>query len=119
MPPKNPNRIARVNALIQETLGPVLQQQLEDLPSLVTISRVETTGDMRWAKVWISVLGEDDDKVMDRLKRHMYDIQGEVNRSFTTKIVPRIQFLLDTTPRYAQHIEELIHKIHEDDGSGK
>lgn len=83
---------------------------------LITVSRVETSGDARWAKVWISIVGGDDDRILADIKKNIYDIQGELNRQLAMKMTPRLQFFLDTSPRYAQHINELINKIHEEEG---
>ena len=86
---------------------------------LVTITKVETSKDMKWAKIWISIFNAGSElkdsavlnkKIMDFLAKNIYDIQGEVNKHFHTKIIPRISFHLDTSPRYAQHIEELVKK---------
>ena len=109
-----PNRAARANSLIQEVLGPVLREFLENTKGLVTISKVETTKDLRWAKVWLSIFDGDDEKILGTINRNIYQIQGEVNRHFSSKIIPRLQFFLDTSPRYVQHIDELIKEIHEE-----
>jgi len=119
---KDTNRIAKVNSLIQHQLGPVLQEFLDWQKGLVTITKVETTKDMKWAKVWISVFyssKEDsaaaDKKIMDFLAKNIYDLQGELNKNFHTKIIPRISFYLDTSPRYVEHIDELIKEVHEEE----
>jgi ribosome-binding factor A len=140
MEKKDTNRIAKVNSLIEHELGPVLLEYTKELKGLVTITKVDTSRDMKWAKVWISIFngnphpshqggtpspldasgrGENgltsfDDKILKFLAKNIYDIQGEVNKHFHTKIIPRISFHLDTGPRYAQHISELIEKIHEE-----
>lgn len=111
---KNTNRIDRVNSLVQKLLGEIIHPYLENQIGLVTISRVETSRDLKWAKIWISIVGGDDDKILASLVRNVYHIQGELNRSWKMKIVPRIQFFLDTTSRYAAHINQLIKKIHEE-----
>lgn len=111
---KNPNRIAKVNATIQQALGPILHEFLSDEKGLVTISKVETSRDMKWCKVWISIFGGDDQKLLELLQKNIYHLQGELNKHFFSKIIPRLQFFLDTTPRYVQHIEEVIKKIHEE-----
>ena len=158
---KNPNRIQKVNSLIEHQLAPILLTALEGQKGLVTITKVETSRDMKWAKVWISILptsnphpsrpleadetpspirrrqgygGQEgrggkslsqtggksqtapsfDDKILKFLHTNIYDIQGELNKHFATKIIPKISFHLDTGPRYAQHIEELVKKIHEE-----
>ncbi len=114
-PKKDINRIAKVNSLIEHELGPILHEHLEGEPGLVTISKVETSGDMRWAKIWISIFGGDDEKILKLIHDNIYDIQGALNEHFTTKIIPRLQFFLDTTPRHAQHIDELIREIKSED----
>lgn len=130
-PKKDTNRIAKVNSLIQHELGPVLHEYLDWQKGLVTITKVETSRDMKWAKVWISILHPDplisagrvkvpndvpamDKKIMDFLHSNIYDLQGEINKYFHTKIIPRISFHLDTSPRYVQHIDELLREIHEE-----
>jgi ribosome-binding factor A len=146
---KDTNRIAKVNSLIQHELGPVLHEFLDWQNGLVTITKVETSKDMKWAKVWISIFNpnakrsEDeprsplpirkdgkslikthkkihpaptlDDKILKFLTDNIYNIQGEVNKHFHTKIIPRISFHLDTSPRYAQHIDEVLRKIHSEE----
>jgi ribosome-binding factor A len=117
---KDTNRIAKVNSLIQKELGPVLHQFLDWQNGLVTITKVETSKDMKWAKIWISIFNPGntkdvaaaDQKIMDYLTKNIYDIQGEVNSHFHTKIIPRISFKLDVSPRYVEHIDELIREVH-------
>ena len=112
---KDTNRIAKVNSLIQHELGPILLEYLDGQKGLVTITKVDTSKDMKWAKVWISIFDGDDDKILNFLAKNIYDLQGEVNKHFHTKIIPRISFHLDTSPRYAQHISELLNEIHKED----
>ncbi len=132
---KDTNRIAKVNSLIQHELGPILLEFLGEFNALVTITKVDTSKDMKWAKIWISIVPTGlqpepqiekpsgkkekefsvlDKKILDFLAKNIYDIQGEVNKHFHTKIIPRISFHLDVSPRYAQHIDELIKTIHEE-----
>ncbi len=111
---KDTNRIAKVNSLIEHALGPVLREFLENHKGLVTISKVETSRDMKWTKVWISIFGGDDQKILDYLTRNIYELQGELNKNFATKVIPRLQFFLDTSPRYAEHIDEVLREIHKE-----
>lgn len=115
--PKNTNRIEKMNSLIQRLVGGSLSEFLENENGLVTVSRVETSGDSKWAKIWISIVGGDDDKILAVIQKNIYDIQGELNRQMGMKMTPRLQFFLDTSPRYVQHIDELIQKIHEEEGT--
>ncbi|MBI3231555.1 MAG: 30S ribosome-binding factor RbfA [Candidatus Doudnabacteria bacterium] len=111
---KDSNRIAKVNSLIQRELGPVLHRFLDFQKGLVTITKVETSKDMKWAKVWISIFNGDDERILNFLAKNIYHIQGALNKHFATKIIPHISFHLDTSPRYVEHIDEMIRKIHEE-----
>lgn len=112
---KPSNRIEKLNSLIQQQVGLTIKDTIETNGGLVTVSRVETSGDSRWAKVWISIVGGNDDEILGEINKNIYDIQGELNRHLGMKMTPRLQFFLDTSPRYVQHIDELIKKIHKED----
>ncbi len=109
---KETNRIAKVNSLIEHQLGPILHDLFAGEKGLITISKVETSKDMKWAKVWISIFNGNDEKILNFINTNIYEIQGRLNENFATKIIPRVSFHLDTSPRYAQHINELIEEIH-------
>lgn len=115
MPDKNTQdhsvRTERVGSLIQELLGPVIREYTLETGSLVTVSKVDVTPDMRIAKVWLSVFGGTDTTALTELQKNIYHIQGDINRELTMKVIPRLEFHLDTSPRQAQHISELIDKI--------
>ena len=129
---KDTNRIAKVNSLLEKELGPILREFLDWQNGLVTITKVETSKDMKYAKIWISILNTPsaaakqvidakndvtlaDQKILDHLSKNIYDIQGEINKHFNTKIIPRLSFHLDTSPRYVEHIDELIREVHKND----
>lgn len=116
-PKKDTNRIAKVNSLILRELGPILHEFLDFQTGLVTISKVETSKDMKYAKIWISIFNGNDEKILSFLTKNIYDIQGEMNKHFATKIIPRISFHLDTAPRYVEHIDELIRKVREEEST--
>lgn len=121
---KDTNRIAKVNSLVQKELGPILHEFLDWQNGLVTITKVDTSKDMKWAKVWISIFNpqdgtksftESDKKILDFLEKNIYDVQGELNKHFHTKIIPKISFKLDTSPRYVEHIDELLREVREEE----
>lgn len=113
--PKNPNRIPKLNSLLQQIIGESILPYVKNQNGLTTVSQVQVSGDIKWAKVWISIVAGDDDKIFKILNDNIYDIQGELNNKLGMKMTPRIQFFLDTSPRYAQHINELIKLTHEED----
>ncbi len=118
MTDKNPKdhsvRPERVGSLIQALLGPIIREYTLETNSLATVSKVDVTPDMRVAKVWLSIFGGKDEVVLAELKSNIYHIQGEINRELAMKVIPRLEFHLDTSPRQAQHLSELMDKIHKD-----
>ncbi len=117
--PKKTNRVEKINSLLQHLLGNIILPYLQNAKGIVTITKVETSKDLRWAKIWISIVNDDDSAILGLLKNNVYDIQGELNRQMAVKIVPRISFYLDTSARYAEHIGEIFKKIeHEREENG-
>ncbi len=104
-------RVERVQSLIQEMLGTILPTYLQDLPGLVTVSRVEVASDMKHATVWLSCLGVEAGKVIKTLQANIYDLQGDINRKLVMKIIPKIQFMEDSSPTYAQHMSEILNDL--------
>jgi len=116
MQQKNSNRIDRVNSLIQQLLGRVLLEFFHDGEAIVTVSRVACSKDLRWVKVFVTIANaESDAPIMAKLRHHIYEIQGRLNQELQMKIVPRISFHLDTSARYAAHINDIFKKIEAED----
>ena len=87
-----------------------------DLPNLTTISKVEVSPDLKHSKVWISVFSdkpEDEREVLSVLNENIYDLQGEINRRFKSKIVPRITFQIDHSLKHASTINRLLRETKE------
>ncbi len=117
LPPKQNKamRQKRLESLLLQLLGPILKNYLDDFPeALVSVSRVEISGDLRWAKVWLSILNASDDAVLNRLKKSLYHIQGELNQQVEMKIVPRLQLFVDTSARFAAHLNVIIDNLPHD-----
>lgn len=87
---------------------------LKTQQGLTTIHKVETSKDLRWAKVWITILSGNEEKTLGVLRNNLYEIQGELNRLMEVKIVPRLSFKVDTTAQHAQHISEIFQKIEQE-----
>ncbi len=107
-------RTDKVQAVLQQEIGDYIKQL--ELPALTTISKVEVTPDLKWCKVWITVMGDENVQklVMSALSENLYDLQGTLNRKLEMKFVPRVKFVIDHGEEYASHINELIRKTHEE-----
>jgi ribosome-binding factor A len=87
----------------------------KDGPAIVTVSRVVCSKDLRWAKVFVTIVNAESDAViMASLRKHVYEIQGVLNEELAMKIVPRVSFFLDTGARYAAHVNDIFKQIEEE-----
>ncbi len=81
--------------------------------ALVTVSEVRVSPDLSVAKVFVSVFpSEKQGPVMQLLEENKKVLRGELGHRVAKqlRIVPELNFLLDTTLDYAQHIDELLKK---------
>lgn len=81
--------------------------------AMVTVSEVRVSPDLSIAKVYVSVFpSAKQEDVMKTLKVENKSIRGELGRMVAKqlRIVPELDFYLDTTLDYAEHIDELLKK---------
>jgi ribosome-binding factor A len=107
-------RTEKVSSLLQHEIGDYILQL--ELPALTTISKVEVTPDLKWCKVWVTVMGDEKKQasVLDILNENLRDMQKELNQSLTMKFVPRVKFVLDHGEEYAAKINELLRKANDE-----
>ncbi|MBP5625998.1 MAG: 30S ribosome-binding factor RbfA [Bacteroidales bacterium] len=81
--------------------------------AMVTVSEVRISPDLSVAKVFVSIFPSDKaDQVMKLLNEEKRTLRGELGRQVSSqlRIVPEIDFYLDSTLDYVEHIEELLKK---------
>ena len=84
------------------------------LTGMITVSLVETTPDLREAKVWISVFNQDSQEVLKILNQEVYDIQGRLYKGLAMRLVPKVRFVIDHSGEYSDHINQVLKNL--DDG---
>lgn len=106
-------RIQRVNKLIKTELSQILLREI-DFPKqiLVTITRVESSQQLNYASVHISVLPDSQrSRAMQILNYHIYDLQQHLNKRLNLRPIPRIKFVEEKTMIEAGRVEELLEEI--------
>lgn len=79
--------------------------------AMLTVSEVRISPDLSIAKVYVSVFPSDKQKeVMETLEQEKKSIRGELGRQVAKqlRIVPELDFYLDSSLDYAEHIEQLL-----------
>lgn len=110
----NPSvRQRKVASFLQKRISELLASGfVEGLSGLVTIMRVEVTANLRDAMVWISVFNQDQEAALAIIKKHVYELQGELYRDSSMRITPKVHFRLDVSAEHAGRIAELLEDIH-------
>lgn len=105
-------RIVKVNELILQQLGEVINRELE-LPNIfVTITRVSTSADLRYATVYVSVLPDEKaEYAIHRLNLSAKHLRAELLEKIVLRVVPRLEFRLDSSGRQASEIDELLDNL--------
>ena len=110
-------RLLRINESIKETLSSVITAEgLKDpRVGFVTVTGVETSPDLRHAKVFVSVLGgkTERDLTMTALEKSRGFLQAKINASLHVKRTPQLQFLYDDTLDNALRIERALKREEE------
>ena len=113
------NKLARTNDDIQFVLSKLLSQVKDPRvqQGMISVTRVETTGDLRYAKVWLSVLGLENEKEFKKgLKSAAGWLRRELGRSLELRYTPELVFELDHSIEYGAHINEVINSLNFDSG---
>ena len=110
------NRIARTNDDIQRVLSELLRNVKDPRvqQGMISVTRVETTGDLRYAKVWISVYGLQNEKELRRgLKSASPWLRRELAgaMTMTLRYTPELIFELDHSIEYGAHISSMLKNL--------
>ncbi len=105
-------RILRVNQLIKQEISQSLLREIDFDDVLVTVIEVETSPDLRQAKVKISVLPTGkSEQVLRILEKNIYHLQQILNKKLKMRTVPKIIFKIDQAEIKSQRIEEILGKM--------
>ena len=103
-------RILKINKLIKRELGKIILTDV-DFPknAIMTITKVKTSADLRYADIFISVLPDEISiEIEKELKENIYFIQGKLNRKLFMKPLPRIRFMIDKSGEDVDRIGKII-----------
>jgi ribosome-binding factor A len=105
------DRMRRVNEAVREVVSARLAEGLRDpRVGFVTVTSVDTTPDLRHARVYVSVLGDDEERTatMAGLESAHGVLQQSVARELRMKHTPTLQFVFDESIERGMRISELL-----------
>jgi ribosome-binding factor A len=107
-------RLDRVNQLIKEEISTLLQRELKD-PRLgfVTVTEVETTKDLRGAKVFVSVLGDESQwkASLTALASARGFVRNWLRQHLDLRVTPEIHFRPDRSMEHAARIQSILKNV--------
>lgn len=105
-------RLEKINSLLQKEIAQYLRDESpEGITGVVTITSVDATADLEYAKVFFSVIGQKPEEVSQILQANIYEIQGTLNRRLSMRRVPRISFVSDQSGEYAANIRRIMRDL--------
>ena len=108
-------RTQRINELLRQEISLVLQRQLRDprLSALVSITSVDTSEDLREAKIFVSIMGTGYEKTeaLQGLDSASGYVRRELSDTLSLRQIPHLTFLLDESLERAQTVIKVMNQI--------
>jgi ribosome-binding factor A len=112
-------RIERINHLLRQEIAELLAREIKDATlssSLISILEVETSADLRSAKVYFSVYGDEDE--IQAARDHLNRAAGFLHRNLKERLdlrhTPRLEFILDRSLARGDRVMRLMRTIEEE-----
>ena len=112
-------RVEKLQELMKQEVSNIILRELKD-PRIgfVTVTEVELTGDLREAKIYVSLMGSEE-QVKDcwmGLNSSLGFIRREIGSRIRLRYTPEISFVIDKSLDYSENIQKLLLQIKKDEG---
>jgi len=115
----NYRRAERLNSLMRDEISDIIRGTIKD-PRIgfVTVTRVEVTDDLKFAKVYISVLGDEaeKEKSVEGLKNASGFIKRELKKRLYIRHIPELIFQYDGSIEYSDRMNRIFKKLQGEEG---
>ena len=112
---KNSIKNVRINSEVQRALSELIRMGVKDprVSSLTSVTDVEVAPDLKTAKVFVSVLGDEKKQkdTLEGLKSAMPYLRSQLAKSINLRNTPELRFHLDTYIEYGMHMSALINQV--------
>jgi ribosome-binding factor A len=107
-------RTDRIDQLLREEIGRLVTEEVADpRVGFATVTRVETTPDLRHARVWVSVIGQPAERraTVAALSRAMPFVRRELGKTLRLKRIPDLHVELDDTAERGTRVLQLLDEL--------
>lgn len=118
---KNSVKNIRINSEVQREMSSIIREDLKDprIHPMTSVMAVEVTPDLKFAKIFVSVLGNDEEKekTMEGLKKSASFARHQLARRMNLRNTPELTFVLDTSIEYGVTMSKKIDELKEKEES--
>lgn len=110
----NQHRVSRLNEQLRREITDIVRNGVRDPRiGMVTVTDVSTTADLEHARVFVTMLGEDEEResTLAGLRAAAPFIRGELGRRLRIRHTPELRFEVDASLDHARRIEELLRTV--------
>lgn len=112
---KNSIKNTRINVEVQKELSMLINREIKDprINPMTSVVHVEVSPDLKTAKVYISVLGDEESKksTLAGLRSASSFMRGQLARSLNLRNTPELSFVIDNSIEYGVHMSKLIDEV--------
>ncbi len=110
-------RLLRVNELLKRELGNYISREFDFQGALISVHGVEITPNLKQAKVFVGVIGDDKaiNVAIDKLNHNRVAMQSYIGKRVTMKFTPRLEFLADDSIERGVRVLSLLEEIAEEE----
>ena len=118
---KNSVKNIRINSEVQREMSSIIREDLKDprIHPMTSVMAVEVTPDLKFAKIFVSVLGNDEEKekTMEGLKKSASFARHQLAKRMNLRNTPELTFVLDTSIEYGVTMSKKIDELKEKEES--
>ena len=112
---KNSIKNTRINAEVQKELANLIRSEIKDprVGQMTCVTDVEVAPDLKTCKIWVSVLGNDEDRqqTMEGLQSASGYIRSTLARTINLRNTPQLRFIMDDSIEYAIDMTKKIDEV--------
>ncbi len=109
------NRIMRISEEVRKEVSDIIQNDLKDprISGMISVTKATVTNDMRYAKIYVSILGETESKkrILEGLKNASGYIRKEIGQRINLRYTPELIFEIDDSIEYGIKISNILKQI--------
>ena len=113
-------RIMRINDEILKESAKIIHYDLEDprIGIMTTVVRVDTTPDLKFCKIYVSIFGDDDkkDEGLQALKDAAKYIRKQLASRINLRNTPELKFILDDSLDHSMKMDKIFRELKENQG---